>query len=62
MLSPSANQANPVNCEGRSLALDKQSRAGEHTPKLTCPCGVVLERRVSPQDAELDLLRAASLN
>ena len=60
MLSPSANQANPVNCEGRSLALDKQSRAGEHTPKFTLP--VRCERRVSPQDAELDLLRAASLN
>jgi hypothetical protein len=26
------------------------------------PCGVVFERWVTPEDAELDLLRAASLN
>jgi hypothetical protein len=40
------------------------SRAGlaNTRPNSPCPCGVVLERRVSPQDAELDLLRAASLN
>jgi hypothetical protein len=29
---------------------------------VACPCGVVLERWVTPQDAELDLLRAAGLN
>jgi hypothetical protein len=27
-----------------------------------CPCGVVFERWVTPEDAELDLLRAAGLN
>ncbi len=35
--------------------------AGQPTPKgysvsITCPCGVVLERWVLPQDAEEDLL------
>jgi hypothetical protein len=29
---------------------------------VACPCGVVFERWVTPEDAELDLLRAASLN
>ena len=29
---------------------------------VACPCGVVFEPWVTPQDAELDLLRAASLN
>jgi hypothetical protein len=29
---------------------------------VACPCGVVFERWVAPLDAELDLLRAASLN
>ena len=29
---------------------------------VTCPCGVVFERWVTPADAELDLLHAASLN
>ena len=27
-----------------------------------CPCGVVFERLVTPEDAELDLLEAAFLN
>jgi hypothetical protein len=29
---------------------------------VACPCGVVFERWVTPEDAELDLLRSASLN
>ena len=29
---------------------------------VNCPCGVTFERWVTPLDAELDLLRAASLN
>jgi hypothetical protein len=29
---------------------------------VTCPCGVVFERLVTPEDAELDLLEAAFLN
>ena len=29
---------------------------------LTCACGVVFERWVTPVDAEQDLLQAASLN
>ena len=29
---------------------------------VACPCGVVFERWITPWDAELDLLRAASLN
>jgi hypothetical protein len=29
---------------------------------VACSCGVVFERWVTPEDAELDLLRAASLN
>jgi hypothetical protein len=29
---------------------------------VACSCGVVFERWVSPEDAELDLLRAAELN
>jgi hypothetical protein len=33
-----------------------------HLLSVACPCGVVFERWVTPLDAELDLLRAASLN
>jgi len=29
---------------------------------VACPCGVTFERWVTPEDAELDLLRAAALN
>jgi hypothetical protein len=29
---------------------------------VACPCGVVFERWVTPVDAELELLQAASLN
>lgn len=29
---------------------------------VTCSCGVIFERWVTPWDAELDRLRAASLN
>jgi len=29
---------------------------------VTCPCGVVFERWVTPADAQEDLVRAASLN
>ena len=29
---------------------------------VMCPCGVVFARWVTPEEAELDLLRAASLN
>jgi hypothetical protein len=29
---------------------------------VTCPCAMVFERWVTPEDAELDLLRAASWN
>ncbi len=29
---------------------------------VACPCGVVFERWVTPLEAELDLLQAASLN
>jgi hypothetical protein len=29
---------------------------------VACACGVVFERGVTPEDAELDLLRAASWN
>lgn len=29
---------------------------------VACPCGVVFERWVTAEDAELDLLRAAGLN
>ena len=29
---------------------------------VTCPCGVVFERWVTPWDAELDLIRATLLN
>ena len=29
---------------------------------VTCPCGVVFERWVTPEDAQEDLVRAASLN
>jgi hypothetical protein len=29
---------------------------------VACPCGVVFGRWVTPMDAELDLLRAATLN
>jgi hypothetical protein len=29
---------------------------------VACPCGVVFERWVTPLDAELELLQAASLN
>ena len=29
---------------------------------VACPCGVVFERWVTPQDAELDLLHSALLN
>ncbi len=30
--------------------------------QVACPCGVVFERWITHCDAELDLLRAASLN
>jgi hypothetical protein len=30
--------------------------------QVACPCGVTFERWVTPEDAELDLLRLASLN
>jgi hypothetical protein len=30
--------------------------------QVACPCGVIFERWVTPEDAELDLLRTASLN
>jgi hypothetical protein len=29
---------------------------------VACPCGVVVGRWVTPEDAELDLVQAASLN
>ena len=29
---------------------------------VSCPCGVVFQRWVTPADAELDLLRAVTLN
>jgi len=29
---------------------------------VACPCGVTFERWVTPEDAELDLLRAAGMN
>jgi hypothetical protein len=29
---------------------------------VACPCGVVFERWVTPEDADLDLVRAARLN
>jgi len=29
---------------------------------VTCPCGVTFERWVTPQDADADLIRGASLN
>jgi hypothetical protein len=29
---------------------------------VACSCGVVFERWITPQDAELDLLRASELN
>jgi hypothetical protein len=29
---------------------------------VACPCGVVFERWVAPQNAEIDLIRLASLN
>jgi hypothetical protein len=29
---------------------------------VACPCGVTFERWVTPEDAEVDLLRWASLN
>jgi hypothetical protein len=29
---------------------------------VSCSCGVVFERWITPEDADLDLLRAASLN
>jgi hypothetical protein len=29
---------------------------------VACPCGVVFERWVTPEDAELELLQALSLN
>ena len=29
---------------------------------VACPCGVVLERWVTPEDAELELLQMAGLN
>jgi hypothetical protein len=29
---------------------------------VACPCGVVFQRWVKPEDAELDLLRVAALN
>jgi len=29
---------------------------------VACPCGVVFERWATPKDAELDLVRAVSLN
>jgi len=29
---------------------------------VACPCGVVFERWATPEDAEMDLLRAARLN
>jgi hypothetical protein len=29
---------------------------------VACPCGVVFQRWVTPEDAELDLLHFASLN
>ena len=29
---------------------------------VACPCGVVFERRVTPEDAEVDLLRLPRLN
>jgi hypothetical protein len=30
--------------------------------QVACLCGVVFERWITPEDAELDLLRAAGLN
>ena len=29
---------------------------------VACPCGVVFERWVTPEDAELDLIRAVGQN
>jgi hypothetical protein len=29
---------------------------------VTCPCGVVFERWVTPEDADVDLIRSATLN
>ena len=29
---------------------------------VACPCGVTFERWVTPEDAEMDLLRVAGLN
>jgi hypothetical protein len=29
---------------------------------MACPCGVVFERWITPEDAELDLLHFARLN
>lgn len=29
---------------------------------ITCPCGAVFERSITPLDAELDLLRLTKLN
>ena len=50
-----------------SLLADLEEFVHDHGPDVTppawnglaCPCGVVFERWVTPQDAELDLLRAA---
>jgi hypothetical protein len=33
-----------------------------YVPTVVCLCGVVFERWVTPEDAELDLLREARLN
>jgi hypothetical protein len=52
---------------------DRQSHGGitgDATPPawngylltVTCPCGVVFERWVTPEDAQEDLVRATSLN
>jgi len=33
-----------------------------YLPTLACPCGVVFERWVTPEDADADLVRVAGLN
>jgi len=50
-------------CPHGSLTADATTPAWNgYLLTVACPCGVVFERWVAPEDAELDLLRAAGLD
>jgi len=47
---------------GRLTADATEPACNGYLLTVSCACGVVFERWVTPEDAELDLLRLASLN